>query len=773
MTARVNTTQKPLSLRSAPQLSQVKHLNKQSKPVFKAMTLILLICSGVIAVSFANASDPDPALDQLTNYPRIERFEQGTVQVDFPTLDAWPDFRLLKAWLPVEVTLNGDSNPRIGSAYVQATTDIDFEQRTVAIADLKVLKTRFTDEDQAGVRSSLISKAFQGRESIVPLDVLLRLLPGDFVIPGSATNTPTLNFEPPAIVVSEKPLKLLSIDKEPVKAPLAGTDLEYVVNTNWNVFYYRPDEQWYVLNDDAWQHNNYLADGGWTTTDSLPADFDKLAMNDEWPEIQKALPAHLPEKPPMDFMISLEATELILLDGAPRLSPIGETGISFVSNTQSDLFKSGGHWYFLVSGRWFSNVSLSGNWQSVKDLPDTFSQIPSKHQKGHVLYSVPGTRQAKLALIEAALPHRVSIAKGATADLDATWIGDPKFEAIENTQLQRGLNTPFQIIKHNNFYYLCYEGAWYFSESPHGAWKVAMQVPDEIYRIPASDPAYNVTFVKLEQEQEQAETRDHVNYSYSSGYKGSFSTRVSVVYGTGWHYPSSVYWDSANGPAYWNHPRTYGYNIGYHPVGAYYGYRGGYRGRWGYGPYRGWGAYGPYGGWGYTRTTMTIESPTVNYTQGYGSVWEGPLQTTPGDPSKSKEQGLEQYLPKKKADGTEKFVHTDKATGTAKLSAASLYAGATLSSNRYSGPDGKVYQREDKEWRHYDEGNWDTMQAIAREQPVKAAPKQRPNPESYERYLPAHKRTLSRSELDRQEMARIEGMDQYSEYRMKQESKQQ
>lgn len=172
---------------------------------------------------------------------------------------------------------------------------------------------------------------------------------------------------------------------------------------------------------------------------------------------------------------------------------------------------------------------------------------------------------------------------------------------------------------------------------------------------------------------------------------------------------------------------------------------------------------------------MTIESPTVNYTQGYGSAWEGPMQTTPGDPSKSKEKSLEQYLPKKKADGTEKFVHMDKASGTgpAKISAASLYAGATLSSNRYSGPDGKVYQREDKEWRHYDDGNWDTMQAIAREQPVEARPKQRPNPKDYERYLPAHKRTLSRSELDRQEMARVEGMDHYSEYRMKQESKQQ
>ena len=303
----------------------------------------------------------------------------------------------------------------------------------------------------------MISMAFQGRESIVPLDVLLRLLPDDFEIPGQTVNAPVLNFDPPAIVVSEKPIKLLSIDKEPVKASIEGTDLEYVVNTNWNVFYYRPDEQWYVLNENTWQQNNYLADGGWTTTDSLPADLDKLALNDEWPEVQKALPARQPDNPPLPFMISLEETELVLLDGAPRLSAVGETGISYVSNTQSDLFKSGDQWYFLVSGRWFMNTNLSGQWQAVKDLPAVFAQIPPKHKKGHVLYSVPGTRQAKLALIEAALPHRTSVAKSSAASLEVSWVGEPRFEAIENTQLQRGMNTPFQVIKHNNFYYLCYQ----------------------------------------------------------------------------------------------------------------------------------------------------------------------------------------------------------------------------------------------------------------------------------------------------------------------------
>ncbi|MDX2416637.1 MAG: hypothetical protein QNK19_04160 [Xanthomonadales bacterium] len=749
-------------------------MNRPGNTLFFMMIFVFMLCSGVTTAAPLNTNDTVSELDNLTNYPRIERFEQGSVQVDFPSLESWPDFRFLRAWLPVEVTLNGDSKPRVGSAYVQATTDIDFEQRTVAISDLKVLKTRFSDEDESEMRGQLISKAFQGRESIVPLDVLLRLLPEDFEIPGQSTASVQLNFAPPAILVSEKPLKLLSIDKEPVKAPLEGTDIEYVVNTNWNVFYYRPDEQWYVLNESTWQRNNYLADGDWTTTDKLPADFDKLALDDNWPEVQKALPARKPQNAPLPFVISLEETELILLDGAPRLSVIDETGISYVSNTQSDLFKLADRWYFLVSGRWFSNTKLSGQWQAVKDLSLAFSRIPAEHKKVHVLYSVPGTRQAKLALIEAALPHRNAVAKSSAAKLEVSWVGEPSFEAIENTKLQRGLNTPFQVIKHNNYYYLCYEGAWYLSESPTGTWKVAMKVPDEIYRIPASDPAYNVTFVRLDSE--PAETQDRVNYSYSSGYKGSFSSRVSVVYGTGWNYPSSVYWDSANGPAYWHYGRTYGYNTGYHPVGAYYGHRGGYYGRWGYGPYGSRGGYGPYGGWGYpSRTTMIIESPTVNYTQGYGSAWEGPLQTTPGDPSRAEDQSLEKYLPKKKVDGTEKFVKTSKAdqAKVPKVSASSLYASASLSSNRFSDPDGNVYKHEDDGWSHYKDGNWKTMQAIAREQPVEPRPQQRPETQYRQGFIPAHKQTLSRSELDRQDRARIEGMDQYSKYRMKQEAKDQ
>ena len=206
------------------------------------MTFVFLFCNGAIGAVQENAAAGSPQWAGLTDYPRTEHFDQGTVQVDFPTLESWPEFRFLRAWLPVEVRLNGDSEPRVGSVYVQAATDINFDQRTVSISKLEVLKTKIPGEAESETVSRLTSLAFQGRERTIPLDVLLRLLPEDFEIPDQGTDVSRLNFDPPVILVSDTPLKLLSIDKEPVRAPIEGTGLEFVVNTNWNVFYYRPDQ---------------------------------------------------------------------------------------------------------------------------------------------------------------------------------------------------------------------------------------------------------------------------------------------------------------------------------------------------------------------------------------------------------------------------------------------------------------------------------------------------------------------------------------------------
>ena len=171
-------------------------------------------------------------------------------------------------------------------------------------------------------------------------------------------------------------------------------------------------------------------------------------------------------------------------------------------------------------------------------------------------------------------------------------------------------------------------------------------------------------------------------------------------------------------------------------------------------------------------STMTIESPTVNFTHGYGSAWEGPLQTTPGDPSEAAEKSLDQFLPKKKSTGNEVFIDSSKDAKPAELSSSSLYMNSTMSSNKFSGPNGEVYKREEgEEWSQYSEGNWTTMNAMQQNQRYDRRPQQKPesNPN---RFVPAHKRTLSRAELDQQELARLEGMDNYSKYRMEKDNNQ-
>jgi hypothetical protein len=301
-------------------------------------------------------------------------------------------------------------------------------------------------------------------------------------------------------------------------------------------------------------------------------------------------------------VISLESAELVLIDGEPELEAIDATGISYVTNSQSDLFEAGDNWYYLASGRWFTSTDLDGQWKAVGDLPDGFAQIPQDHASSHVLVSVPGTGEARAAMIEAAIPRRASVSVNAGQDLQVDYVGEPQFTNIEGTSLQRATNTQYQVILHNNFYYLCYNAVWYFSTSASGPWAVATSVPDEIYRIPATDPFHNVTYVIIEQP--SAAGSDYVSYAYTGGYTGTYSTSVSIVYGTGWYYNPYSYWYPWGYPAYWWYPRSYGYGAWYNPATGRYGQRAV--------------AYGPYGG---AASTAVYNPRTGGYARGQ-SVWD-------------------------------------------------------------------------------------------------------------------------------------------------------
>ena len=144
--------------------------------------------------------------------------------------------------------------------------------------------------------------------------------------------------------------------------------------------------------------------------------------------------------------------------------------------------------------------------------------------------------------------------------------------------MSRAVNTDKDIIKVGDLYYMCFQGVWFMGRSATGPWEAATSVPGQIYEIPVSSPAHNVTYVTVEDSDD-----DTATYVAAAAYTGMMVAWGCAVWGTGYYYPPYV-WYGGGYPVYYRHYPSYGYGASYNPwTGAYT---------------RGGGVYGPYGGAG-------------------------------------------------------------------------------------------------------------------------------------------------------------------------------
>lgn len=594
-------------------------------------------------------------------YPRTVNLEGASLTVHHPVLDRWQQGKV-EGWVPIEVRLTESSTAGtsswVGSIRARANAEVDFDQRLVTLSHQEVLDARFEGAPLPDFLASMVRASLGKRPQTILLDELLSMLAEDFVPPQQQTVSYQFRNQPPRVVIVNEPTRLLLIDGQPVQAGISGTELDYLVNTDWQLFYHRPSRQWYVLNGDQWQSQSMLATGGWRSTRDLPPDFSRLSSNGPWAPVMEALPALRDPGPALPFVISLEPTELIQIDGEMRLGGIpGTGGLREVINTESPLFVLQGRWYLLASGRWFSAEELDGDWNYVEQLPEAFSQIPADHARASVLVSVPGTHQARVALIEASLPRENQLMRGAQPGQQVEYAGPPEFVSIEGTALRRAANTPFAVIEHNNFYYLSFEAAWYSSRYPVGPWQVASHLPDELFQIPPSDPLHYVTYLKPVARTQPDDEQQA--FSYNAGYLGEYSTSVTVVQGTGWNY--SPWIGTRNGYPYWQ---------GYRP--PYGGY---YPGRYPYGM-----AYAP----AMTRQTVLIESPSRG------------LRGQSADPSLQ-----DPRLARRGYDYS-----------TPEQAAASR---GEADDDWYADPEGKVYRRDEQGWSRHTGDDWSTMDELQRQ----------------------------------------------------------
>lgn len=659
-------------------------------------------------------------LDSLQDigWPRQVEKDGATLLYYQPQVDGWEDYKVLKARVAFSLTTS-EGKQAMGVTSIKAHTLVDMDTRTAFLQDIIYEGVRFPAADVSqskNLEKLFITLAPTGGETFGLDRIMADLQHGKPQI-----KTVELNNNPPKIFSSDEPAILLQVDGEPVLAPIEKTDLEFVVNTNWDLFYEKSKKSYYLLVDQVWLTSPKL-EGPWVTTGKLPNSMKKLPEGENFDEVKKMVPAPKPTVSPKVYYSDSPA-ELILFEGEPKYAAIDGTELLYAVNTENDIFvdKGGNLFFVLFSGRWFSSASLNGPWVYAGiDLPTDFSNIPADSPKANVLVSVPGTVEASDAVMLAQIPTTAIVnKKEAEAKVSVSYDGNPEFRPIAGTSMFYASNTQQKVIKLDDEYYLCYQAVWFDSADPKGPWKTSEKIPDEIYSIPPSSPVYNVTYVT-----QTAQSDSTVQSNAGGGYFGMFvmgaAVGATIAYGTGYYYPPYLFWGPYPYPIYRPWPMTYGVAAVYNP------WTGGYAmGRSVYGPYgaahsAAWynPATGRYGrsasvqGWYGGRTSASTYNPwtgTYAHTnQGHspyaqwgnsvaarGNQWvqTGHVSTRGGTAAGFRTSGGRQGVIAHGTNGT--VIHTDNGV--------------------FAGHDGNIYRRnEGGGWSQYNHGNWsDRSQSIS------------------------------------------------------------
>ncbi|MCK5438902.1 MAG: hypothetical protein KAI97_03110, partial [Gemmatimonadetes bacterium] len=545
------------------------------------------------------------AQDEDAGWPRQRQADDGSlVVVHQPQIESWQDQALLIGDIALEIVPVGTADTAVAALRMQARTETDLESRNVVLFDKEILELKFVDATADSAKlTQIVASAIENGARSISLDRLLSMLESTEV----ETTSVEVSLEPPTIFASRVDARLVVINGDPALAEIKDTDLQFVVNTNWDLFYHTGEERYYLLDKRTWLIAEEL-DGSWKAAEKLPSDFEDLPADSSWQHVREKATGRLdvPDAIPKIF-VSIKPAELILIKGEPRYIPIDGTKLTYLENTESDVFRhtEEKRLYFLVAGRWFSATSLDGPWATVAALPADFQEIPAEHPRGSVRSSIAGTPEAEEAVRVAQIPQKAVVDRG-EASVEVTYAGEPQFSAIEGTGMQYAVNTSADVILANDVYWLCYQGVWFRGGTPQGPWNLADEVDPDIYSIPPSSPVYHVTYVKIYESTEETVTVGH-----TSGYTGTYVVSGVVVWGTGYYYDPWIYYDPFYPyyPVYYPYAYTYGAGTYYNPYTGTYA--------------RGAAAYGPYGGAGYAAAYNPATGTYARSAAAYGPYQAG------------------------------------------------------------------------------------------------------------------------------------------------------
>ena len=255
----------------------------------------------------------------------------------------------------------------VGVVEMKGNTDVDNVAKVAIITNPQVTGTYFPSLDKATAeKMEQLFKTFVPSTFSISLHSLIASTPKKEAPAGAQ-----LNNDPPKIFVGYRPSILLSVNGEPVLSEVPNTNLKFVVNTQWPLFFDSGNSTYYLAVGQQWLASNSL-EGQWSATKKLPPDMSKVPQDKQWSALKKFIPpsAKSGGVTPAVFY-SDKPAEVILFDGQPVYAKIPDTQLQYATNTNSVVFvfTPTQQFYYLTAGRWFRTTDL----QQGLDLCDAGS----------------------------------------------------------------------------------------------------------------------------------------------------------------------------------------------------------------------------------------------------------------------------------------------------------------------------------------------------------------------------------------------------------------
>jgi hypothetical protein len=209
---------------------------QSSFAVFAAIALLIqsYVVQPARAQKTASSPPASSAPTQDIGWPRQTQNADGALIYYQPQIDEWKDYKELFGKFAFSLTPKGGKEA-LGVADVRCETLVDKDSHLAYFRNVQFTGIRFPSLDAQS--AAPLQKLFEELipHSLDPISVDRLMADLDH----SKVQAPAIQLknDPPQIFYSTAPAILLLVQGDPVLAPIAKTDLQFIVNTNWDLFF--------------------------------------------------------------------------------------------------------------------------------------------------------------------------------------------------------------------------------------------------------------------------------------------------------------------------------------------------------------------------------------------------------------------------------------------------------------------------------------------------------------------------------------------------------